>query len=96
MQKALVASRRVNRRTMRGAADLTRHLTYPENADRKKPVQLHRPKGIGKLDSSGHYQFLPRRASRLKAPAPAAASARKPPATETFFINISICICSAG
>ena len=39
MQKALVASRRANRRTMRGAADLCSSLTDPENADRKKPVQ---------------------------------------------------------
>ncbi|BEE19593.1 hypothetical protein VAWG006_38460 [Aeromonas enteropelogenes] len=77
---------------MKGAADLARRLTDPENADRKKPVQLHRPKSIGKLELSGHYQLLPRRASRLKAPAPAAARARKPPATEMFFMNISICI----
>ena len=62
----------------------------------KKPVQLHRPKGVGKLELSGYYQHLPRRASRLKAPGPAAARARKPPATERFFMNISICISSAG
>ena len=77
---------------MRSTADLARRFTDPENADRKKPVQLHRPKGIGKSDSSGDHQHLPKRLSRLKAPAPAAARAKKPPATERFFINMIICI----
>ena len=82
MQKALVAADHVA--IMRGGKG--------SMAGIKKPVLLHRPKGVGKLSLSGYYQFLPRRASRLKAPAPAAAKARKPPATETFFMNISICI----
>ncbi len=82
MQKALVAADHVAiMRSGKGSM-----------AGIKKPVQLHRLKGVGKLEPSGYYQFLPRRASRLNAPAPAAARARKPPATETFFININICI----
>ena len=85
MQKALA--------TTRGASSQYRHSPL---AGIKKPVLLHRPKGVGKVELSGCYQHLPRRASRLKAPGPAAARARKPPATERFFMNISICICSAG
>lgn len=42
---------------MRGAADLARRLTDPENADRKKPVLLHRPKGLENLTLQGITSF---------------------------------------